>query len=119
MQNGGLYPNMRPAAIHTDFRHHLTIDLNRPKYLWLQTRCEVEHQDPKLSHNESPFLVAPTSRSNATVVLTGATLGSISLKTERRAEPRGQNAALFIWAWKRARWNRLPEMGMLRKRTRT
>jgi hypothetical protein len=116
-RTGGLYAEYAShEQLRTDFSHHLAIELNKPKYLWLaKPDVTVEPHDPELSHDETRLLVAAASDANGQV-LTGATLGGFFVQTN--GEDFVDDTPRSIAAWKRA-LKRLAEMGMLRKRMRT
>lgn len=73
-KKGGLYAEYSShEQLGRDFGHHLTIELNRPKYLWLtKPDVAVEPQDPDLDEYEKRLLIATASDRNGQI-LTGST----------------------------------------------
>jgi hypothetical protein len=110
-KTGGLYAEYRShEQLRTDFGHHLTIELNKPKYLWLtRPAITVEPHDPELSEDEIKLLIAAESDPNGQV-LSNTTLGGFFVQTNGRnfVEDSARSAA----AWKRI-LRRLDEMGYL------
>jgi hypothetical protein len=110
-KTGGLYAEYASHdQLRTDFGHHLTIELNRPKYLWLtKPDANVEPHDPELSDDEKRLLMATASDSNGQV-LAGSTMGGFYVQTngENFVEDSPRSAA----AWKRV-LRRLAELNYL------
>lgn len=110
-RNGGLYAEYAThEQLRTDFGHHLTIELNKPKYLWLtKPNAVVELLDPELSQNELRLLLAIAADRNGQV-LTTADLGGhhVQAHDEDFVEDTPRSAA----TWKGA-VRRLAELGYL------
>lgn len=110
-KTGGLYAEYASQEqLRTDFGHHLTIELNKPKYLWLaKPDVTVEPHDPSLSEEERRLLVATASDRNGQV-LTGTTMDGFYVQAngENFVEDSPRSAA----AWKRV-LKRLAELGYL------
>jgi len=69
---GGLYAEYAShELLRSDFSHHLAIELNKPKYLWLtKPHATVKLLDPELNQNESRLLLAIATDRNGQVVTT-------------------------------------------------
>ncbi|HEY5382560.1 MAG TPA: hypothetical protein VIJ65_09910 [Acidobacteriaceae bacterium] len=110
-KTGGLYAEYDSHdQLRTDFGHHLTIQLNKPKYLWLTKPDEtVEPHDPELSDNEKRLLISTAADENGQI-LAGATMGGFYVQAngENFVEDSPRSAA----AWKRV-LKRLTELGYL------
>ena len=110
-KTGGLYAEYEShEQLRATFGHHLTIELNRPKYVWLtKPHSTVEPQDPELSDEEKRLLIATASDRNGQI-LTGTTMGGffVQAKDENFVEDSPRSAAL----WKRV-LRRLEKMGYL------
>jgi len=59
-RSGGLYAEYEShEQFQTDFGHHLAIELNRPKYMWLEApMLGVQPTEPELSADERQLLLA-------------------------------------------------------------
>jgi hypothetical protein len=110
-KTGGLYAEYAShEELRTEFGHHLTIELNRPKYLWLtKPDATVEPHDPDLNDDEKRLLTAAASDRNGQV-LTSTDMGGFYVKAndENFVEDSPRSAAL----WKRV-LKRLDELGYL------
>jgi hypothetical protein len=110
-RKGGLYAEYTShEQLRTDFGHHLTIELNKPKYLWLtKPTATVEPLDPELSRDELRLLFAIAADRNGQV-LTTTDMGGYHVQTndEDFVEDTPRSAA----TWKRI-LRRLVEMGYL------
>ena len=110
-RTGGLYAEYSSHEMfRTDFGHHLTIELNKPKYLWMATpNATVEPHDPELSNNERRLLVATSLDQNGQV-LAVTDMGGFSVQSndENFVEDSPRSAA----AWKRV-LRRLVDVGYL------
>lgn len=110
-KTGGLYAEYAShEQLRTDFGHHLTIELNRPKYLWLtRPDATVEPHDPELNDDEKRLLIAAASDRNGQV-LTGTEMSGFYVRAndENFVEDSPRSAA----AWKRV-LRRLSEFGYL------
>jgi hypothetical protein len=111
-RTGGLYAEYTSHdQLRTDFGQHLTIELNKPKYLWLpKPDATVEPHDPELDDNEKRLLAAAASDLNGQV-LTGVTLGAgfyVQANGENFVEESPRSTAV----WKRV-LRRLGELGYL------
>jgi hypothetical protein len=74
-RGGGLYAEFASHdQLRADFGHHLTLELNRPKYLWLTAPdVTVEVEEPELNYDEMRLLLASAADQNGQV-LAGSTL---------------------------------------------
>jgi hypothetical protein len=110
-KTGGLYAEYAShEELRTQFGHHLTIELNRPKYLWLtKPDVAVEPQDPELNDDEKRLLMATASDRNGQI-LTGTDMGGfhVQANNENFVEDSPRSAAV----WKRV-VKRLVELGYL------
>jgi hypothetical protein len=110
-KTGGLYAEYAShEELRTEFGHHLTIELNRPKYLWLtRPDATVEPRDPELSDDERRLLIAAASDRNGQV-LTGTDMGGfhVMANNENFVEDSPRSAA----AWRRV-VKRLVQFGYL------
>ncbi len=110
-RTGGLYAEYASyEQLRTDFGHHLTIELNRPKYLWLtKPDTAVELGDPDLSGDEKRLLMAAASDRNGKV-LAGTTMDGFYVQAngENFVERSPRSEA----AWKRV-LKRLVDLGYL------
>lgn len=110
-RKGGLYAEYEShEQLRIDFGHHLTIELNRPKYLWLtKPNATVELLDPELSRDELRLLLATAADRNGQV-LTTTDMGGYHVQTndENFVEDTPRSAAV----WKRV-VRRLAELGYL------
>jgi hypothetical protein len=98
---GGLYAEYSShEQLSTDFGHHLTLELNKPKYLWMTKPITTdEPHDPELGDNEKRLLIATAVDSHGQI-LTGSSLDSgFFLQTNNKnfVEDSPRSAA----AWKR------------------
>jgi len=67
--------------LRADFGHHLTIELNKPKYLWLaKPNAAVELLDPELDEDEKRLLLAVANDRNGQVLST-TDLGGYHVQT--------------------------------------
>jgi len=110
-KTGGLYAEYAShEQLRTDFGHHLTIELNRPKYLWLaKPDATVEPRDPELSDDERRLLVAVASDRNGQVLTMNDMSGfSVIANGENFVEDSPRSAA----TWKRV-LKRLAGLGYL------
>lgn len=93
--------------LRTNFGHHLAIELNKPKYLWIvKPDATIEPRDPDLSDDEKRLLIAAASDINGQV-LTGTTLGGFFVQAN--SENFVEDTPRSVAAWKRA-LRRLEEM---------
>ncbi len=110
-RKGGLYAEYTSyEQLRADFGHHLTIELNKPKYLWLtKPNATVELIDPDLSRDELRLLIAITADRNGQV-LTTTDMGGyhVQANDEDFVEDTPRSAAI----WKRV-LKRLVELGYL------
>ena len=110
-KSGGLYAEYGSHdQLRTDFGQHLTIELNRPKYLWLtRPAATVQPYDPELSEDEKRLLLATASDRNGQILAT-SDLGGFHVQTndESFVEDTPRSAAV----WKRV-LKRLAELGYL------
>jgi hypothetical protein len=110
-RKGGLYAECTShEQLRTDFGHHLTIELNKPKYLWLtKPNATVEPLDPKLNGDELRLLLAIAADRNGQV-LTTTDMGGYHVQSndEDFVEDTPRSAAI----WKRV-VSRLAELGYL------
>ena len=95
---GGLYAEYDShEQLRIDFGQHLTIELNRPKYLWLRRPdTAVEPRDPELSAEEKRLLKAVASDINGQI-LTGTLWSGSYVRTngENFVEPSPRSAAIW------------------------
>jgi hypothetical protein len=110
-KTGGLYAEYAShEELRTEFGHHLTIELNRPKYLWLtKPEATVEPHDPELADDERQLLMAAASDRNGHV-LTPTDMGGFHVRANNESfvEDSPRSAA----AWKRV-VKRLAQFGYL------
>lgn len=110
-RKGGLYAEYRNhEQLRTDFGHHLTIELNKPKYLWLRRpNATIEPLDPELNGDELRLLLAIAADRNGQV-LTTTDLGGYHVQSndENFVEDSPRSAAV----WKRV-VRRLAVLGYL------
>lgn len=110
-RKGGLYAEYRShEQLRTDFGHHLTIELNKPKYLWLRRpNATVEPLDPELSGDELRLLLAIAADRNGQVHTT-TDMGGYHVQSngENFVEDSPRSAAV----WKKV-VRRLAELGYL------
>lgn len=110
-KTGGLYAEYASHEhLRTEFGHHLTIELNRPKYLWLtKPDATVEPHDPELNDYEKRLLMAAASDRNGQV-LTTTDMGGfhVQANNESFVDDSPRSAAV----WKRV-LRRLLELGYL------
>lgn len=110
-KTGGLYAEYAShEELRIEFGHHLTIELNRPKYLWLtKPDAAVEPQEPELNSDEKRLLMATASDRNGQV-LAGSDMGGFHVQAngENFVEDSPRSAAV----WKRV-LKRLIEFGYL------
>jgi hypothetical protein len=110
---GGLYAEYAThEQLRAEFGHHLTIELNKPKYLWLaKPDSTIEPNDPELSDNEKRLLLATASDRNGQV-LAVTDMGGFHVQAngESFVEDSPRSAA----AWKRT-LRRLGELGYLKQ----
>ncbi|HZY61282.1 MAG TPA: hypothetical protein VFE38_02085 [Edaphobacter sp.] len=110
-RSGGLYAEYGSHdQLRSDFGHHLTIELNRPKYLWMTPPdANIVAEDPELSTEEIHLLLATAADRNGQI-LTGSTMGGffVQAKDENFVEDTPRSAAV----WKRV-LRRLSELGYL------
>lgn len=110
-RKGGLYAEYTShEKLRTDFGHHLTIELNKPKYLWLtKPNAIVEPLDPELNGYELRLLLAIAADRNGQV-LTTTDMGGYHVQSndEDFVEDTPRSAAI----WKRI-VRRLAELGYL------
>jgi hypothetical protein len=103
---GGLYAEYEShEQLRADFAQHLTIELNRPKYLWLRRLdVAVEPHDPELSADEKRLLTAAGSDINGQI-LTGTLLSGFYVQTngENFVEDSPRSAAIWKAAIRRLR----------------
>ena len=111
-KTGGLYAEYASHdQLRTDFGQHLTIELNRPKYLWLtKPDAAVEPHDPELSDNEKRLLMAAASDVNGQV-LTGVNMGA-GFYVQANGENFVEDSPRSVAVWKRV-LRRLRELGYL------
>jgi hypothetical protein len=110
-RSGGLYAEFAShEQLKTDFGHHLSLELNKPKYLWLALPdVEVTPAEPDLSAEERRLLLAATADRHGQIH-TGTTMGGfyIQASDENFVEDSPRSAA----QWKRV-LKRLNELGYL------
>lgn len=110
-KTGGLYAEYSNVdQLRTNFGHHLTIELNRPKYRCLiKPAATIEPHEPELSDDEKRLLIAAASDSNGQVLF-GTTDDGFFVQTEEESfvEDSPRSAA----AWKRV-LKKLREIGYL------
>jgi hypothetical protein len=110
-KTGGLYAEYAShEELRTQFAQHLTIELNRPKYLWLATPDSmVELHEPELRDDERRLLMAAASDRNGQV-LTATDMGGFQVTASNQGfvEDSPRSAA----AWKRV-LGRLERFGYL------
>jgi hypothetical protein len=108
---GGLYAEYTSyEQLRTDFGHHLTIELNKPKYLWLtKPNATIELLDPELSRDELRLLLATAVDRNGQL-LTTTDMGGYHVQANDKdfVEDTPRSAAI----WKRV-VKRLAELGYL------
>jgi len=100
-KTGGLYAEYSSHdQLRTDFGHHLAIELNRPKYLWLpKADSLVERREPELNDNEKQLLIACASDRDGNI-LTGQTMQGFYVQSNNRNFV--DSSARSVAAWKRA-----------------
>jgi hypothetical protein len=110
-KTGGLYAEYASHdQLRTDFGHHLTIELNRPKYLWLKRpEMTVEPSDPGLSGDEKRLLIAAASDRNGQI-LTMANMDGFHVQSNGQNFTEGTPRSEA--AWKRV-LKRLSDFGYL------
>lgn len=71
-KSGGLYAEYGShEQLKSDFGHHLTVELNRPKYIWLEIpKVGVALLEPDLSEQEAQLLIATASDRNGQIIAT-------------------------------------------------
>ncbi len=110
-RTGGLYAEYDShETLRTEFGHHLTIELNRPEYLWIKRpQLTVQAHDPELSLEEKRLLLAGASDGNGQV-LALSSLGGFEVQAngESFVENSPRSAAL----WKGV-LRRLTDLGYL------
>jgi hypothetical protein len=76
-RKGSLYAEYASyEQLRIDFGHHLTIELNKPKYLWLtKPNATVGQLDPELSRDELRLLLAIAADRSGQVLTTADTGG--------------------------------------------
>jgi hypothetical protein len=81
-KTGGLYAEYESHdQLRAEFGQHLAIELNKPKYLWLNKPVMgVELKDPELNEDEKRLLVA-TASDQYGQILTGSTIGGFFVQT--------------------------------------
>jgi hypothetical protein len=110
-KNGGLYAEYTShEQLRTDFGHHLTIELNKPKYLWLtKPNATVERLDPELNGDELRLLLAIAADRTGQIHTTTDMGGyHVQSNDEDFVEDTPRSAAI----WKRV-VRRLAELGYL------
>jgi hypothetical protein len=110
-KKGGLYAEYGShEQLRADFGHHLTIELNKPKYVWLtRPNAAVELLDPELAEDEKRLLLAIANDRNGQVLST-TDMGGYHVQTndENFVEDAPRSAA----TWKRV-LKSLSEFGYL------
>lgn len=110
-RTGGLYAEYTShVQLRADFGHHLAIELNKPKYLWLtKPNATVEALDPELSPDELRLLLATAADRNGQV-LTTTDMGGYHVQSNDQTfvEDTPRSAAI----WKRV-VKRLEDLGYL------
>jgi hypothetical protein len=110
-KTGGLYAEYESRdQLRAEFGQHLAIELNKPKYLWLNKPVmDVELKDPELNEDEKRLLAATVSDQHGHVLI-GSTMGGSYVQTG------GQNfvedTPRSLASWKRT-LRQLVEMGYL------
>jgi hypothetical protein len=110
-KTGGLYSEYAShEQLRTDFGHHLAIELNRAKYIWMKRPdVIVEPGDPELSDDEKRLLLAAASDRYGKVL-------SVASLDGFRVQSNGQNfvedSPRSVSAWKRT-LKRLADFGYL------
>jgi hypothetical protein len=110
-RKGGLYAEYTShEQLRTDFGHHLTIELNKPKYRWIKKpNATAEPLDPELGRDELRLLLAIAADRNGQV-LTTTDMGGYHVQTNDQdfVEDTPRSAAM----WKRV-VKTLEELGYL------
>ncbi|MGA2217275.1 MAG: hypothetical protein ABSG51_04265 [Terracidiphilus sp.] len=95
-----------------EFNQHLSIELNKPKYLWMaKPSAAVEVKDPELGSNDKRLLLAAAADENGQVLVTSDLGGHHVLAS---GEDFAENTARSAAAWRRA-VERLENVGYLER----
>jgi hypothetical protein len=83
--------------LRSEFGHHLTIELNRPKYAWLpKPDTATEARDPELDGNERRLLIAVADDRNGQI-LSGTTLDGFYVQCNEQNFVENSTRSVATW----------------------
>jgi hypothetical protein len=97
-REGGLYWEYDThEQLRSQFGHHLTIELNRPKYAWIpKPDTATDAQDPDLDGNERRLLIAVADDRNGQI-LTGTTLDGFYVQCNEQNFVEDSTRSVATW----------------------